>query len=86
MADLVTGFLGSICLCTIGITLVTLCYLRDGMKEDADPQTEYLLISKEQYDLMTKNIISEQPQMPPSYSEKAEVLTKIPPPPPLIPI
>ena len=86
MADLVTGFLGSICLCTIGITLVTLCNIRDAMKEEADPQSEYILISKEQYDFMTKNIIIEQPQMPPSYSEKAEVLTKIPPPPPLIAI
>jgi hypothetical protein len=43
-------------------------------------------LSKEQYDLMTKKIIIEQPQMPPSYSEKAEVLTNIPPPPPLIAI
>jgi hypothetical protein len=81
MADLVTGLVGSALLCSIGIVLAKLCTLRDAMKEEADPQPEYILLSKEQYDFVVKKIIIEQPQMPPSYSEKAEVLAKMPPPP-----
>lgn len=75
MAELVAGFLTSAFLCGIGVLLIKRCNeFEDRIKDE----TEYILITKEQYETMKNNpdvkkIIFEQPQMDepelPSYSE-----------------
>jgi len=87
MADLVSSFVSTTLLCTLGALIVKICSLRDDF-EEAKP--EYYMLSKEEYDLMKWNaqrkFITEQPQTPlpplPDYSEKDALLS----PPPLVPI
>ena len=84
MADLVSSFVSTTLLCTLGALIVKICSLRDDF-EEAKP--EYYMLSKEEYDLMKWNaqrkFITEQPQSPlPDYSEKDALLS----PPPLVPI
>ena len=88
MADLVSGFVSTALLCTLGVLIVKICSLHDDF-EEAKP--EYYMLSKEEYDLMKWNAarkyITEQPQLPlpplPEYSEKDALLSA---PPPLIPL
>ena len=89
MTELITGILGTTCLCGIGYLLVKICSLRDEL-QIVSP--EYVLLSKEQYDCLKNNpdikIVYEQPQMHeqrqmheqpqlPSYSESAPPLIKL---------
>jgi hypothetical protein len=64
MTELITGILGTTCLCGIGYMLVKICSLRDEL-QIVSP--EYVLLSKEQYDCLKNNpdikIVYEQPQM-----------------------
>ena len=89
MTELVTGILGKTFLCSVGYILVKLCSLRDEV-QDVSP--EYLLITKEHYEIMKNNpnvkkivfeqpqfcnpLLPEQPQLP-SYSERAPPLIKL---------
>ena len=63
MTDLISGIMGTVCLCGIGYILVKLC----AIHKDYDSQ-EYILLTKEQYDYMKNNpdvkkIVFEQPQI-----------------------
>ena len=50
MTDLISGIMGTVCLCGIGYILVKLC----AIHKDYDSQ-EYILLTKEQYDYMKNN-------------------------------
>ena len=91
MAELITGILGTTCLCGIGYLLVKICSLREELQIVS---SEYVLLSKEQYDSLKNNrdikFVYEQPQMPaqmpaqvptqpelPTYSESAPPLVAL---------
>jgi hypothetical protein len=69
MTDLITGILGSLCICSIGVILGKLCSIHKETRNLA-PQPHYVLISKEHYETLKteQKYTTEQPQLP-DYSE-----------------
>ena len=79
MAELITGILGTTCLCGIGYLLVKICSLREELQIVS---SEYVLLSKEQYDSLKNNrdikFVYEQPQMPPQMPPQVPTQPELP--------
>jgi len=75
MSELITGILGTACICSLGIIISKLCAMRDNVK---DISPEYLLVRKEHYENLQraakKNIIIVEQPTPPDYSATAPLL------------
>ena len=75
MADLVVGFVTSAFLCGVGLILGKRCIEFDErIKDESEPKPEYILITKEHYEIMKNNpdvkkIIFERPQLRPQINE-----------------
>jgi hypothetical protein len=79
MTELITGILGTTCLCGIGYLLVKICSLREELQIISP---EYVLLSKEQYDCLKNNrdikFVYEQPQMPPQMPAQVPTQPELP--------
>ena len=78
MTELITGILGTTCLCGIGYLLVKICSLREELQIISP---EYVLLSKEQYDSLKNNrdikFVYEQPQMHEQMHEQPQITDRL---------